>query len=253
MANPIPNIEYLGACFNIVTMDPLSLASTALTKTIFDFSKTRSDNSFSVPEGVSCRTILKTSYDWMTSVVSSAAELQTTLKQSAEASAGLKGLFEFSGSASYKDIKSQTESRKRSFVYSRALVELVAVSADIEDKGSGLKLEDSFRRAVADLPAQYEAEAATKLEKFIGRFGTHFAWHVTLGGMATQRTSGLASRFLKSSDTQLELKAKAKVVIEKRSSVAERYDNFTRNYRYNVVAHIPLEQPDETPDTLSAR
>ena len=37
------------------------------------------------------------------------------------------------------------------------------------------------------------------------------------------------------------------------SSVAERYDNFTRNYRYNVVAHIPLEQPDETPDTLSAR
>jgi hypothetical protein len=25
-----------------------------------------------------------------------------------------------------------------------------------------------------------------------------------------------------------------------------------KQYRYNVVAHIPLEQPDETPDTLPA-
>ena len=41
--------------------------------------------------------------------------------------------------------------------------------------------------------------------------------------------------------------------IDERSSVAERYDNFTRKYRYNVVAHIPLEQPDETPDTVPAR
>jgi site-specific recombinase XerD len=32
-----------------------------------------------------------------------------------------------------------------------------------------------------------------------------------------------------------------------RSSVAERY-NSCRQYRYNVVAHISLEQPDETPD-----
>ena len=26
-----------------------------------------------------------------------------------------------------------------------------------------------------------------------------------------------------------------------------------KQYRYNVVAHSPLEQPDETPDTLPAR
>jgi hypothetical protein len=26
-----------------------------------------------------------------------------------------------------------------------------------------------------------------------------------------------------------------------------------KQYRYNVVAHIPLEQPDETPATLPAR
>ena len=41
--------------------------------------------------------------------------------------------------------------------------------------------------------------------------------------------------------------------IRERSSVAERYNSFTQAVSYNVVAHIPLEQPDETPDTLSAR
>src|SRR5215472_12840277 len=34
-----------------------------------------------------------------------------------------------------------------------------------------------------------------------------------------------------------------------RSSVAERYSS-CRQYRYNVVAHIPLEQPDETLDPV---
>jgi len=37
-----------------------------------------------------------------------------------------------------------------------------------------------------------------------------------------------------------------------RSSVAERYGS-CRQYRYNVVAHIPLEQPDETLDPVPAR
>jgi predicted ATPase len=39
---------------------------------------------------------------------------------------------------------------------------------------------------------------------------------------------------------------------EVRSSVAEHYNSF-RQYRYNVVAHIPLEQPDEAPDPVPAR
>jgi hypothetical protein len=41
--------------------------------------------------------------------------------------------------------------------------------------------------------------------------------------------------------------------IGQRSSVAERSHSFTRKYRENEVAHIPLEQPDETPDTVPAR
>src|SRR5215510_5493759 len=38
-----------------------------------------------------------------------------------------------------------------------------------------------------------------------------------------------------------------------RSSVAERYNSFTRKYRYNMVAHLPLEHPAETLDPVPAR
>ena len=42
------------------------------------------------------------------------------------------------------------------------------------------------------------------------------------------------------------------IAIPQRSSAAERY-NSCRQYRYHGVAHIPLEQPHETPDTVPAR
>jgi hypothetical protein len=50
----------------------------------------------------------------------------------------------------------------------------------------------------------------------------------------------------------VQLQYEAQRAFEQRSSVAERY-NSCRQYRYNVVAHISLEQPDETPDTVPAR
>ncbi len=40
---------------------------------------------------------------------------------------------------------------------------------------------------------------------------------------------------------------------EERSSVAERYNSPPRQYWYNVVAQLPLEQPDETSDTVPTR
>jgi len=215
MAKEIPSIKYLGACYNVVTMDPLSLADTALPKNVFNLGNVRDDGSFDVPQGVSYRTILKTSYDWQSSVISSVADLQNTLKQSADVSAGMEGAFEFSGSATYKEIQNLTESRKHSFVYARAFVELLSVSVDIADPQSGLRLDDSFQRAVADLPTDQSETSATKYEDFITRFGTHFTWQIIVGGMATQRTSGLASRFLKSEETETELKAKGKLVIDK--------------------------------------
>jgi hypothetical protein len=40
---------------------------------------------------------------------------------------------------------------------------------------------------------------------------------------------------------------------QERSSVAERYHSFTQAVSSHEVAHLLLEQPDETPDPVSAR
>jgi MAC/Perforin domain len=219
MAKPIPNIEYLGTCYDAVRMDPLSLASTALPQSVFDLSETStvttSIGAFDVPKGVTHHTVLKENYDSVTGVISSANEFQDTFKRTVEVDAGVKGAFEFTGSQSYKNIKKETQSRKRSFVYTRAVVEIHSPSVDIADLRSGLKLGRAFRDAVANLPAGVAETSAAPWKGFIQRFGTHFTWNITLGGIATQRTTGLTSKFLKSEETEEQLKAKAKLVIDK--------------------------------------
>ena len=57
---------------------------------------------------------------------------------------------------------------------------------------------------------------------------------------------------MKISEGRVILVKKQKHITE-RSSVAERYNSFTQAVSYNLVAQIPLEQPDETPDTIPAR
>jgi len=68
---------------------------------------------------------------------------------------------------------------------------------------------------VANLPAGVSETSAPPWKEFIKRFGTHFTWNITLGGMATQRTTGLTSKFLQSEETEEQLKAKAKLVVDK--------------------------------------
>jgi hypothetical protein len=215
----IPNIEYLGACYNAVTMDPQHLASSVLGHSVFDLSQTSSVTTsigaFEVPNGVTHHMILNERYDSVSGVASSVNEFQDTFKQNIEIKVGVKGAFEFTGSRTYKEIKKETASRKHSFVYARAIVEIHSVWIDPADEGAKLKLDRPFRDEVAKLPASSSENPVGLWKDFIDRFGTHFAWNITIGGMATQRTTGLASEFLKSEETEEQLKAKGKLVISK--------------------------------------
>jgi hypothetical protein len=218
MDNPIPNIEFLGACYDVVAMDPLNLGRTALPQNVFDLSEPSgvktSIGGHDVPKGIQWRKILATNYDSLSGVLSSASDFHDSIQSSVKVNAGVKGAFEFSGSASFKDISKETNSRKRSFVYTRAVAEIHSVYAII-DRQSGLKLSPSFLDAVAQLPDSPDDVESPRWSEFVKRFGTHFASAVTLGGMAVQRTSGLATRFLRSEESKRELEAKAKVVIDK--------------------------------------
>lgn len=220
-AKTIPNIDYLGRSYDIVAMDPLNLGASSRNQNVMDISVgdgrtvvTR-DGFYVVPAGVRHEAPYSMSWESASTVISSSYEFQQELKVAVEADAGVEGGFEFSASASSREMEKQTQSRKRTFVYSRAYQEDHILDLDLDNDNAPLAVTPEFRDAVLALPSQDEMPNwEAKYDAFLGRFGTHFTKGVTLGGLAFQRTSGIASTYLKSTESEQTLKSKASVQVE---------------------------------------
>ena len=216
----IPNIDYLGRCYDVVDMDPLNLGSSAKTENAIDIDVASGrtvvtrDGSYSIPIGVHENAIFSMSWETQSSVISSTHDFQQEFKQSVEVEAGVEGGFEFSGSTSHREITRQTESRKHSFVFSRAYQENHRLTLDLLNEKAPLTVTPEILAAVQQLPFQDAPDWYETYEAFVRRFGTHFTKEIILGGLAFQRTSGSAKTYLKSSETEDTLKAKASVQIE---------------------------------------
>jgi hypothetical protein len=220
-AKTIPNIDYLGRSYDIVAMDPLNVGATSKNQNVMDISVgdgrtvvTR-DGSYVVPAGVRHEAPYSMSWESASTVISSSYEFQQELKVAVEADAGVEGGFEFSASASSREMEKQTQSRKRTFVYSRAYQEDHILDLDLDNDNAPLAVTPEFRDAALALPSQDEVPNwEANYDAFLGRFGTHFTKGVTLGGLAFQRTSGIASTYLKSTESEQTLKSKASVQVE---------------------------------------
>ncbi|MBN9511160.1 MAG: hypothetical protein J0I21_18905 [Alphaproteobacteria bacterium] len=216
----IPNIDYLGRCYDIVDLDPLDLGGSAKYPNVIDISvadgrtvNTR-DGTYSIPAGVQHLAIFKMSWESQSSVISSSYDFQEEFKLAVEAEVGVQGGFEFTGSASHKDIVHRTESRKQSFVFSRAYQENHGLQLDLANDKAPLSVTTEFADAVARLPVGEFPSVVPQYQEFLRRFGTHFAKEIKLGGLAFQRTSGSTKRFLVSKQSEDELKAKAAVEVD---------------------------------------
>jgi hypothetical protein len=220
-AKTIPNIDYLGRSYDVVTMDPLNLGATAKNQNVIDIdvedghtAPTR-DGYYIVPKGVRHEAPFSMSYESASTVMSSSYEFQQELKVAVSAEAGVEGGFEFSASASSRDMERQTGSRKRTFVYSRAYQEDHILDLSFEDPKAPLAVTREFRDAVLALPYPDEMPGWEKqYERFLDDWGTHFTKGVTLGGLAFQRTSGLATTYLRSTESERTLESKASVQLE---------------------------------------
>jgi hypothetical protein len=154
----IPNIDYLGKCYDVVDMDPLNLGSSAKVENAIDIDASghevvvTRDGSYLIPKGVLHNAPFSMSYQSQSSVISSSYEFQQEFKQSVEVDAGVEGGFEFSGSSSLKDIGRETETRKNSFVYSRAYQENHRVALDLLNPNAPLTVTAALRNAVGQLP-----------------------------------------------------------------------------------------------------
>ena len=242
MADPvlIPNSDYLGRCYDIVDMDPLNLGATAKSEHVIALdvaegpTTTTPDGSYTIPAGVHHMAPFSMSWETESSVISSSAEFQEEFKRTVEADAGVDGLFEFSGSASHRELTGLAESRKASFVYSRAYQENHRLTLDLDNAKAPLKVAPEFADAVAELPPQDDPDWFKQYQDLVQRFGTHYTKEIVLGGLAYQWTSGSSQTFLKSSQTEdtfkthagVELKTlKGGAGLEEAKSVARKTDS----------------------------
>src|SRR5215217_2892686 len=120
---PIANIEFLGKTYDVVTMDPTTLAGTTKNHNIFDWTEwdpqATSAGGYSVPKGVSSTPIDSTTYLAQTQAISSVYEFQAAAKTDVSIEAGVPGVFEFSASAGFSNMHSLTQTRKWSYAYGR--------------------------------------------------------------------------------------------------------------------------------------
>jgi hypothetical protein len=219
-AQHIPNIDYLGRCYDVVDTDPLNLGSSAKYENAIDISVEEGrttqtpDGSYRIPAGVHHKAIFSMSWESQSSVISSSYDFQEEFKVAVNAEAGVQGGFEFSGSASQKDIVRRTESRKQSFVFSRAYQENHGLQLDLSNEDAPLGVTHEFAAAVRRLPLDEFMKVVPSYDEFLGRFGTHVTTEIILGGLAFQRTSGSSSKYLKSRESEDEFKAKAAVQLD---------------------------------------
>ncbi len=222
MADPvlIPNSDYLGRCYDVVDMDPLNLGATAKSENAIDLdvgegrTTVSHDGSYIIPAGAHHRGVFSMSWETQSSVISSSAEFQQEFKRSVEADAGVEGAFEFSASQSYREVSRQAESRKESFVYSRAYQENHRLTLDLANAKTPLAVTPEFADAVDELPPPDAPDWAQRYDALVKRFGTHYTTEIVLGGLAFQRTTGSSKTFLKSSESEESLKTHAGVQIK---------------------------------------
>jgi hypothetical protein len=217
----IPNIDYLGTAYDVVEMDPLNLGDTSKNQNIFALSVEEGwasptpDGIYLVPNGVRHHAPFSMGYESASTAMSSSYEFQQEVKLQVDVDAGVEGAFEFSASASNREVEKVTESRNRTFSYYRAYQDDHILDLDLDNENAPLALRPEFQDAVLALPNPDEVpDWGQKYDEFIATWGTHFTKGIVLGGLAYQRVSGKASTLLRSTESEQELKAGASAEFE---------------------------------------
>lgn len=215
----VKGLEYLGKCYDILSLDPLNMGGSAKGANAIDVARQGEDKTYerggyAVPKGTTLDSPFNTEVTTIHTLIQNTFDFQNEFSIAGEASAGMTGLFEFSASSSYKEIEQVSRSRKEVFTYAIAYVQNHIVSLQL-DHPQDLALGSDFAQGVGALPAeQTTADQQKAYQAFIKKFGTHFTTTVSLGGMAYSRVSSLATKVMRSKETELTFKTEAKATIE---------------------------------------
>jgi hypothetical protein len=220
MATPLTNQDFLGRCYDIVTLDPLDLNKSAKYQNAIEINAAQKttvqtrDGTYLIPLGVEHKGIFSMSWTNISQTISSRNEFEETFKRSVTANATIPGGFDFSGSANWDEVKKDIQTRKNTFVYSRAYQENHGLELQLDDANAPISLTTHFHDKVAQLPVGAFKDVRDAYRGFVDRFGTHFTTEIILGGLAFQRTIGSVKTYLKSNQTEEKLKISGNAEID---------------------------------------
>ncbi|HLZ70563.1 MAG TPA: MAC/perforin domain-containing protein [Dehalococcoidia bacterium] len=217
-ATELNGLEFLGKCYDLLSLDPLNLGGLAKTVNAIDVARagggSYEQGSYVVPNGVSLQSPFNTEAKTFRSLVQNSYDFQNEFSSTLELNAGIEGCFEFSTSNSFKEITQASQSRKQVSTYAIVYVQNHVVALDL-DGPDEKRISTAFAHAVKGLPGGMGAQAEQRAySEFIRKFGTHFTRRVSLGGMAYSRVSGLTTKVLASREREDEFTAKAKLEMD---------------------------------------
>jgi hypothetical protein len=183
-AQSLRNIDYLGRCYNIVEVDPLTFKPYK-PKTVVDFAfkagHTSPDGRFQLPDNVAYFSEHTGTYREDQTIISSSSDFQRAVSESATISGsgsdGVKSA-SFSASASYSNYSREAQSKDTFSTLTQ--YEYADYRLNLEWHKPGFSLGSEIAETIAALPAGPSSAYAD----FVKRYGTHFSSGVAFGGLA---------------------------------------------------------------------
>ncbi|TIL83980.1 MAG: hypothetical protein E5Y73_35350 [Mesorhizobium sp.] len=221
--------RYIGSGFDLIRTDPLDLDSSAIYGSVFKIvPEDQAGETFSIPLGCEFKAIFITDIEAQTTSVTCCTDFVDEMRSFVSCQAEVPAFASFTGSNSYKEISSATDTNSSVNIYVNVKRITYGIKADFD--ASGLQVSDEFAARVEKLPVP-ATEADKDLapyQDFIRTFGTHFAAEIKIGGLAWQRVAQQlgTSKFTK--DSEKELKVDASVVLDESLKAGVKYEDATK-------------------------
>jgi hypothetical protein len=181
----LPQWNFVGRCYDVLTVDPLDIEAGAKFPMAFQMDKFDDvgDGSYQKPECTEHMPLAGGEQHSTTAALSCSYDLHSFNKVdgSVAVSDPTGELFSASLSASYEQTRDETESRKKVVTYTSQTVNTYRLAMR-SDKGA-VQASRDLAAAVAGLTTSPTAE----YKQFVNRFGTHYAHEVLFGGRIYQR------------------------------------------------------------------
>jgi hypothetical protein len=238
------NWDFIGRCYNVLTVDPIKIDHTATFKMAFQITE---DDFEPTPDGTAKKPTFTDyapstggSVDSRTVSLSSAYDFQSFNKvaRSVEVSDPTGSLFSSTLSTTFAQTREETESRSRVETYTQQVVNKYRLSMRVDD--FLLQLSPDLVKAVSKLPTT----RTEKYRSFVETFGTHYARTVDFGGRVVQRLTVDEADYSKFLEEQIDVEAQARLTfniakaggkIEGQDKRSDKFTRATKNSTDNII------------------